>query len=91
VKRHISSVIIDRWKDLRTTILLNLFRLKEIVQIIYENDYQFARPPEMPTLSATAGDGQVILTWDNRADKLTREPLLNNKNDFEGYKLFRAL
>jgi hypothetical protein len=67
-----------------------LFRLKEIVQIIYENDYQFARPPEMPTLSATAGDGQVILTWDNRADKLTREPLLNNANDFEGYKLFRA-
>ncbi len=67
-----------------------LFRQKEIVQVIYERDYRFASPPEMPTLTATAKDGKVILTWDNRSDQDTRDPFLNNVNDFEGYKLFRA-
>ena len=67
-----------------------LWRKKEIAQIIYESDYRFAQPPKMPTLKATAGDGKVILTWDDVADKLTREPFLRNINDFEGYKLFKA-
>jgi len=67
-----------------------LFEQKRIVQIIYEKDYRFAQPPRMPTLSATAGDGEVILTWDNVADTRTRDPFVDNKNDFEGYKLFRA-
>jgi len=44
----------------------------------------------MPTLTATAGDGKVVLTWDYAAEKYTREPMLANKNDFEGYKLYKA-
>ena len=40
-----------------------LYELKRIVQVIYEKDYRFAQPPKMPTLTATAGDGKVILTW----------------------------
>jgi hypothetical protein len=68
----------------------NLYNLKEIAQIIYEADYRFAQPPKMPTLTATAGDGEVILSWNNVADQLTREPFLGNINDFEGYKLYRA-
>jgi len=67
-----------------------LFRAKETAQIIYEKDYRFAQPPLLPSLKATAGDGKVILTWDDRADRLTREPFLENINDFEGYKLYRA-
>ncbi|MBN2600736.1 MAG: hypothetical protein JXR87_01940 [Candidatus Marinimicrobia bacterium] len=67
-----------------------LFELKRIVQVIYEKDYRFAQPPKMPTLQATAGDGRVILTWDNIADTRTRDPFVGNVNDFEGYKLFRA-
>jgi hypothetical protein len=67
-----------------------LFEQKRIVQVIYEKDYRFAQPPAMPTLSATPGDGHVILTWDNVADTKTRDPFLQNDNDFEGYKLFRA-
>jgi len=68
----------------------NLFRLKEVAQIIYERDYQFAQPPVMPTLSAIPGDGKVTLTWDDAADTKTREPLLQNINDFEGYKLYKS-
>ena len=67
-----------------------LYREKKIVQVIYEKDYRFAQPPKMPTLQATAGDGEVILTWDNTADTKTRDPFLGNVNDFEGYKLFKA-
>ncbi|MDZ7269581.1 MAG: hypothetical protein ONB48_20030 [candidate division KSB1 bacterium] len=67
-----------------------LFEQKRIVQVIYEKDYRFAQPPLTPTLTATPGDGYVILTWDNAADTKTRDPFLANVNDFEGYKLFRA-
>jgi len=67
-----------------------LFEKKRIVQFIYESDYRFAQPLLRPTLKATPGDGKVILTWDNVADQLTREPLLKGENDFEGYKLYKA-
>jgi len=67
-----------------------LFRLKEVVQLIYESDYRFAQPPLMPTLTATPGDGKVILHWDDKSDKFTRDSFVKNVNDFEGYKLYRA-
>jgi len=68
----------------------SLFEKKRIVQFIYESDYRFAQPPIMPTLKAAAGDGKVILTWDNFSDRYTREPMLKGLNDFEGYKLYKA-
>ncbi|MCB9258496.1 MAG: hypothetical protein H6612_04005 [Ignavibacteriales bacterium] len=68
----------------------NMFRNKKIAQIIYEADYRFAQPPILPKLTATATDGKVILTWDDTSVKSTREPLLGNVNDFEGYKLYRS-
>ena len=67
-----------------------LYEAKRIVQVIYEKDYRFAQPPLMPTLTASAGDGRVVLTWDNVSDTKTRDPFMGNINDFEGYKLFRA-
>ena len=67
-----------------------LFRLKEVVQVIYETDYRFAQAPLMPALKATPSDGKIILTWDDVSDKLTRDEFADNKNDFEGYKLYRA-
>jgi hypothetical protein len=68
----------------------NLYSLKKTAQLIYERDYRFAQPPIMPTLTARAGDGAVYLSWNNLSDQKTREPFLNNINDFEGYKLYRA-
>ena len=67
-----------------------LYELKRIVQVIYEKDYRFAQPPKMPTITATAGDGEVILTWDDIADTRTRDPFVGNINDFEGYKVYRS-
>ena len=39
----------------------------------------------MPTLTATPGDGKVVLSWDNISDTKPRS-FLGNVNDFEGYK-----
>ena len=68
----------------------SLYIKKRVVQGIYETDYRFSQPPFLPTLSAKAADGKVYLSWDDKADKLTREPLLRGVNDFEGYKLYKA-
>ena len=68
----------------------SLFEKKRVTQFIYESDYRFAQPPKIPTLNAVAEDGRIVLTWDNVADKMTREPLLRGENDFEGYKLYKS-
>ncbi len=68
----------------------SLYSKLKIVQSIYRNSYRFAQPPLTPTLTAKAADGKVYLYWDNRADKLTRQPFLGGINDFEGYKLYKA-
>ncbi|MBK7107046.1 MAG: hypothetical protein IPH62_17370 [Ignavibacteriae bacterium] len=67
-----------------------LFELKRIVQAIYETDYRFAQPPIMPTLVANPSDSKVYLSWDDKADRFTRESFAKNINDFEGYKIFRS-
>jgi hypothetical protein len=60
----------------------------QIVQTIYDANYQFSTPPPMPTLHAYGGDGFVNLTWDNAAEDAF-DPI-TNINDFEGYKLYRS-
>jgi len=69
----------------------SLFELKTTVQLIYETDYRFATPPRMPTLYAEAGDGQVVLTWNDVAES-SRDQFLPDslQYDFEGYKLYKA-
>jgi hypothetical protein len=67
-----------------------LFQKKKIVQAIYDADYRFLQPPLLPTLTATPGDGKVYLSWNDVADRLTRQPFLDGINDFEGYKLYKA-
>jgi hypothetical protein len=68
--------------------ITDLLRNRETVQDIYDSDYRFPPAPEKPTLTATAGDGRVVLTWDRRAEKSV-DPVLH-VNDFEGYKIYKA-
>ncbi|OGB99220.1 hypothetical protein A2V82_06305 [candidate division KSB1 bacterium RBG_16_48_16] len=91
---RISMATIAAYEDLST---LNndktapiIFERKKVVQTIYESDYRFAKPPLLPTLKAFAGNGRVILTWDDMSDRFSREPLEGGANDFEGYKLYKA-
>ena len=66
----------------------SLARKKQTVQQIYNANYRFARPPDKPTLKAVAGDGQVTLSWDSRAER-SYDPFLR-EFDFEGYLLYRS-
>jgi hypothetical protein len=66
----------------------DLLKNKRTVQKIYDANYQFPQPPDLPTLTAVPGDKQVTLYWDRIAEE-TIDPLLQTKT-FEGYKLYRS-
>jgi hypothetical protein len=59
----------------------------------YENDYQFANAPLVPTLTAVPGDNKVTLYWDDLAERSFDkyiDKIGGNGNDFEGYRIYRA-
>ena len=66
----------------------DFFRNRRTAQQIYNADYQFAQPPITPTLTAQAGDGRVVLTWD--AGSLQSFDRFTQEEDFEGFKLYRG-
>lgn len=57
-------------------------------QDIYEKNYQFAKPPEKPTVTAVPGDQKVTLYWDDVAES-SIDPI-SEKKDFEGYVIYRS-
>lgn len=63
-------------------------RNKNTVQSIYNNNYNFARPPDKPEVTAVAGNKKVTLYWDNKAEKSYDSFL--KKYDFEGYKIYKS-
>ena len=80
--------------------LQDLYNNKEVMQGIYDANYNFPRPPEKPTLTAIPGDGKVILYWDDVAERSFDRALAEvyrNKGesiekayDFEGYKIYKS-
>jgi hypothetical protein len=66
----------------------SIARKKETVQQIYNANYQFARPPDKPTLTAIPGDEMVTLLWDKVAED-SFDPFLR-EFDFEGYLIYRS-
>ncbi len=66
----------------------DLLRNSKTMQKIYDADYNFAKPPEKPVLTAVPGDHRVTLYWDKRSEELTRDPIYGN--DLEGYMIFRS-
>jgi hypothetical protein len=57
------------------------------VQLIYNQNYQFIRPPDKPVVAAVAGDRKVTLYWDSGAEA-SIDPILGK--DFEGYMIYRS-
>ena len=66
----------------------DLDRNKQIVQEIYDNDYQFPPPPSKPELTVVPGDSEINLYWD-RVAETTMDPVLL-EYDFQGYKIYKA-
>ncbi|MFH1010018.1 MAG: hypothetical protein V1784_02130, partial [bacterium] len=65
----------------------DIFINKLTVQQIYDENYNFARPPDKPTIVAVPGDRKVTLYWDDKAER-SYDPTTGF--DFEGYKIYRA-
>jgi hypothetical protein len=65
----------------------DILRNKKTMQVIYNEDYNFSKPPRKPLLTATAGDGMVFLEWDDAAER-TKDPVYGN--DFEAYYIYKS-
>lgn len=65
----------------------DIIRNKQTVQQIYNNNYNFTKPPLVPNLTAVPGDRKVILYWDRRAETSV-DPVYGK--DFEGYVIYRS-
>jgi len=65
----------------------DIIRNKQTVQQIYNNNYNFTKPPLVPRLTAVPGDRRVTLYWDRRAES-SKDPVYGN--DFEGYVIYRS-
>ena len=65
----------------------DMLRNKRTMQNIYDADYNFARPPRTPFLTAVPGDKKVTLVWDQSAES-SRDPIYGF--DFEMYKVYRS-
>jgi len=69
------------------TQLANITNNVITIQEIYDRNYQFAKPPDKPTLSGVPGDKKVTLFWDSIAEE-SIDPILGK--DFQGYKIYRS-
>jgi len=65
-----------------------ILRNKDVVQTIYNSNYNFAVAPLKPTVTAVAGDQKVTLYWDDVAE--TSYDRFLRQYNFEGYKIYRA-
>lgn len=65
----------------------DLLLTAETVQNIYNKNYKFFRPPDLPKVSAVADDKKVTLYWDANAENSV-DPITGK--DFEGYVIYRS-
>ena len=67
--------------------LYDILRNGVVMQNIYNSDYNFAKPPLKPHVTAVPGNKKVTLYWDRIAEH-SRDPIYGN--DFEGYTIYRS-
>jgi len=68
-------------------------RNKAVAQMTYDADYQFAKAPRPPTVTAVAGDESVTLYWDDLAEQSYDNYMADlgaNGYDFQGYRIYRS-
>ncbi len=65
----------------------DILRNSATMQQIYNSDYNFAKPPNLPKVTAVPGDGRVTLYWDDKAE-YSVDPIYDM--DFEGYRIYLA-
>lgn len=68
-------------------------RNRDVAQKTYDMDYQFAKAPRPPEVTAVAGDGKVTLYWDDLAEQSYDNYMADlgaNGYDFQGYRIYRS-
>ena len=65
----------------------DILRNKRTMQVIYDNDYNFTKPPRKPRVSAVGADKKVYLSWDDRAE-FSNDPIYGQ--DFEAYYIYKS-
>ncbi len=60
----------------------------KIAQLMYDNNYQGARPPKAPNVLAKEDDQQVTLYWDNVS--VNDADIITGIHDFEGFRIYRS-
>jgi hypothetical protein len=68
-------------------------RNKYVAQKTYDADYQFAKAPQPPTVTAVAGDGKITLYWDDKSESSFDNYMADlgaNGYDFQGYRIYRS-
>ncbi len=59
-----------------------------IAQLMYDNNYQGARPPKAPKVIANTEDRKVTLYWD--ASPVHDVDVITGYEDFEGFRIYRS-
>lgn len=59
-----------------------------IAQLMYDNNYQGARPPKAPKVIAKEEDEKITLYWD--ASPVHDVDVLTGYQDFEGFRVYRS-
>ncbi|MBN2007926.1 hypothetical protein JW960_01125 [candidate division KSB1 bacterium] len=65
----------------------DLFTNSDYAKKTYEENYNFAKAPLIPTLTVIPGDNMVTLLWDDVAEYFI-DPITGQ--DFEGYNIYRS-
>jgi hypothetical protein len=80
IKRFSIALLMGENKD-------DIILTAQTVQVIYNQNYQFIRPPAKPVVRAVPGDRKVTLYWDSEAEN-SIDPIQGK--DFEGYVIYRS-
>jgi hypothetical protein len=67
----------------------DLYSSLDVAQKALEFNFELAKPPAAPNLSADAGDRKITLYWDDIAESSFDN--FSQENDFEGYRLYRSI
>ncbi len=67
----------------------DIYKSLEVAQRAYDFNFELSKAPTSPNLTASAGDNEVILYWDDSAESSFDN--FSQENDFEGYRLYKSI
>ena len=60
----------------------------DVAQLMYDNNYQGARAPVAPVVTAKESDREITLYWNSESTE--DEDIITGYQDFEGYRIYKS-